>query len=348
MNLLFPECAGASLHKYKKCPRCGATRKENCLDDAAYKALLIRRNGTVPGGQQSCPTPGACSATAIINYLAAEIARLRAELAAAEAAAWQPIATAPRDGTWILGWSQRDFLPFRISWGRNHRGDLAWCSVGGSFVDGYITHWRPLPIPPAAENGAALRSRGLGDVLGDLAALGYDAEWHCIPASAVGAPHRRDRVWIVGHSNRTGCQGVTMEHGSQRQETFETEWSGGTLADAPSGRRGKRFSEPCEERQATRGLEPVVGMRGADGAIPSGARLALGPGTLGEWAHAATTGSGWWAADPDVGRVVDGISNKMDRRKRLIGLGNAVVPQIPELIGRAIMARLPDIRSEDE
>ena len=38
----------------------------------------------------------------------------------------------------------------------------------------------------------------------------------------------------------------------------------------------------------------------------------------------------------------------MDRRKRLIGLGNAVVPQIPELIGRAIMARLPDIRSEDE
>ena len=101
MNLLFPECAGASLHKYEKCPRCGATRQENCLDDAAYKALLIRRNGTVPIGPQSCPTPGACSATAIIDYQAAEIARLRAELAAAEAAAWQPIATAPR-GTTIL------------------------------------------------------------------------------------------------------------------------------------------------------------------------------------------------------------------------------------------------------
>ena len=47
------------------------------------------------------------------------------------------------------------------------------------------------------ENVAALLSRGMGTVLGDLAEIGYDAEWHCIPASAVGAPHRRDRVWIV-------------------------------------------------------------------------------------------------------------------------------------------------------
>ena len=49
------------------------------------------------------------------------------------------------------------------------------------------------------ENVAALLGRGLERVLGDLAALGYDAEWHCIPASAVGAPHRRDRVWIVAY-----------------------------------------------------------------------------------------------------------------------------------------------------
>jgi site-specific DNA-cytosine methylase len=49
------------------------------------------------------------------------------------------------------------------------------------------------------ENVAALLSRGLGRVLGDLASLGYDAVWHCIPATAVGAPHRRDRVWIIAH-----------------------------------------------------------------------------------------------------------------------------------------------------
>ena len=54
------------------------------------------------------------------------------------------------------------------------------------------------------ENVAALLGRGLATVLGDLAALGYDAEWHCIPASAVGAPHRRDRVWIVAYANGGG------------------------------------------------------------------------------------------------------------------------------------------------
>ena len=50
------------------------------------------------------------------------------------------------------------------------------------------------------ENVSALLGRGLDRVLGDLAQIGYDAEWHCIPAAAVGAPHRRDRVWIVAYA----------------------------------------------------------------------------------------------------------------------------------------------------
>lgn len=51
-----------------------------------------------------------------------------------------------------------------------------------------------------------------GRVLGDLAALGYDAEWHCIPASYVGAWHRRDRVWVVAYPNSiVGQQGRTEE-----------------------------------------------------------------------------------------------------------------------------------------
>jgi DNA (cytosine-5)-methyltransferase 1 len=47
------------------------------------------------------------------------------------------------------------------------------------------------------ENVAALLTRGLDAVLGTLASLGYDALWACIPACAVGAPHRRDRIWIL-------------------------------------------------------------------------------------------------------------------------------------------------------
>jgi DNA (cytosine-5)-methyltransferase 1 len=52
------------------------------------------------------------------------------------------------------------------------------------------------------ENVAALLDRGLGTVLGALAQVGYDTQWHCIPASAVGAPHRRDRIWIVADPQR--------------------------------------------------------------------------------------------------------------------------------------------------
>jgi len=56
------------------------------------------------------------------------------------------------------------------------------------------------------ENVAALLSRGLGRVLGDLAEIRYDAEWHCIPASHIGAPHRRDRVWIVAYPAIQGLE----------------------------------------------------------------------------------------------------------------------------------------------
>ncbi len=54
------------------------------------------------------------------------------------------------------------------------------------------------------ENVAALRRRGLDVVLGDLSTLGYDAEWDCIRASDVGAPHRRDRLWIVAYPDGSG------------------------------------------------------------------------------------------------------------------------------------------------
>jgi site-specific DNA-cytosine methylase len=59
------------------------------------------------------------------------------------------------------------------------------------------------------ENVAALLGRGMERVLGDLAAIGYDAEWQSIRASDVGAPHRRERIWIVAHGSG--------EHGGTRR-----------------------------------------------------------------------------------------------------------------------------------
>lgn len=57
------------------------------------------------------------------------------------------------------------------------------------------------------ENVANLRSTGLVNVLQDLWEIGYNAEWHCIPASAFGAPHRRDRIWIIAYADSKRLQG---------------------------------------------------------------------------------------------------------------------------------------------
>ena len=132
------------------------------------------------------------------------------------------------------------------------------------------------------ENVTALLDRGLGDVLSDLAALRYDAEWHCIPASAAGAPHIRDRVWILAYAGRNRQQGVGAAGPCERSR--QSIFTGREIARAFNAGRGHR---------------------------------------------------GWWNNEPDVGRVAHGVP---DRAHRLKALGNAVVPQIPELIGRAILA----------
>jgi DNA (cytosine-5)-methyltransferase 1 len=69
------------------------------------------------------------------------------------------------------------------------------------------------------ENVPALRARGLDTVLRQLASLGRDAEWHCVPASAAGARHRRDRIWIVSHA-----KGVTERPGLRTDEPTALGW----------------------------------------------------------------------------------------------------------------------------
>lgn len=74
--------------------------------------------------------------------------------------------------------------------------------------------------PPYAfvENSPMLTSRGLGVVLGDLAELGYDAQWGVVGASHTGAPHRRLRIWILAHSSNYGSQSDTT---AELVETME-------------------------------------------------------------------------------------------------------------------------------
>jgi DNA (cytosine-5)-methyltransferase 1 len=84
------------------------------------------------------------------------------------------------------------------------------------------------------ENVPGLRGRGLDIVLGDLTALGYDAEWHTVPASALGAPHRRDRLWVVAYPYPSGLEvGVQPLLLGQRPTPVRDGWG---VAESPMGR----------------------------------------------------------------------------------------------------------------
>lgn len=113
------------------------------------------------------------------------------------------------------------------------------------------------------ENVPGLLVRGLGDVLADLADVGYDAEWEGIPAAAVGAPHLRARIWVLAYPRRVG------------EQANDTVCAGRALV----------------------GVHPR------------------------------------WDAEPKVARVADGLPGRVD----IGALGNAAVPQIPELFGRRIL-----------
>jgi DNA (cytosine-5)-methyltransferase 1 len=177
------------------------------------------------------------------------------------------------------------------------------------------------------ENVAALLGRGLERVLGDLAALGFDAEWHCIPASAVGAPHRRDRVWIVAYAARDvrsecAASGTEWERVGQCGEPLAD------VADAAGTRWHERSGDTNRVSSAPGSIEQSQLNRASAGLADADRRPLFGPAIAWPERHP-------WIVEPDVGRVAHGVPARVDR---LRALGNAIVPQIAEIIGRAIMS----------
>lgn len=164
-----------------------------------------------------------------------------------------------------------------------------------------------------AENVSALRSRGLDQVLRSLAEVGYDSEWHCIPASAVGAPHQRDRIWIVAHPNGSN----------------EWAWHG------PKQPEGNTAGE-CIANSSGVGIEGMVANSGSEGLQGYEWRGPSGAQRVSERHLAECRG---WPTEPAVGRMANGVSGRVDRLKQL---GNAVVPQIPEMLGKIILKSYVD------
>ena len=119
------------------------------------------------------------------------------------------------------------------------------------------------------ENVPGIVKVALDQVCVDLGRINYTVQTLAIPACAIGAPHKRERVWILAYSDREGPQGLRTE---------------------------RKLRETCQEVKIS--------------------------------------GDDWWASEPSVGRVAYGVPRRMDR---LRGLGNAVVPQLVEQIGRMMM-----------
>jgi len=160
------------------------------------------------------------------------------------------------------------------------------------------------------ENSPALVARGLGTVLGDLAQMGFDARWGVLGAVHAGAPHKRERIWIVGHlaHNQSVGRGEGRWRGFDSGGAGEFKQSFPTVANA----NGLRQSQPQGVQSDERGWT-------GDGGEQRGVQ--------------------WWSAEPDVGRVAYGVANRLDR---LTGLGNGQVPAVVALAWETLTTQ-PDL-----
>jgi len=174
------------------------------------------------------------------------------------------------------------------------------------------------------ENVANLRSKGLINVLQDLWEIGYDAEWHCIPASAFGAPHRRDRIWIIAHPACIGKVGLSVG----KEETEST----------PGDSCKNATDSDCQRLQRCGGFEKIS-------SICSQEQVGM---------YYCGRGVKQWGEEPlEVPRLKDERLNPDwvewlmgypiswtdggSRRERLMALGNSVVPLIPEFLGKVVV-----------
>ena len=192
------------------------------------------------------------------------------------------------------------------------------------------------------ENSPMLTSRGLGRVLGDLATMGFDARWGVLGAADVGANHQRDRIWIVAkwRGQLPHAQHNRIRWWEQQQESIKKEvnvsnsreirrqWECSFQTDGCSGSfNGQNNAKNAEESTQMGGVQNMAntslsGLTPCNYA-PSRPKQPLLEKQLGRSCNEYGTAKHWWEAEPNVGRVVDGMAARVDRLK---AIGNGQVP----------------------
>jgi DNA (cytosine-5)-methyltransferase 1 len=179
------------------------------------------------------------------------------------------------------------------------------------------------------ENVVGHITMGLDQVLTDLEGEGYATRPFVIPACAVDAQHRRDRVWVIAHSDRDSESKLSTNEGQRRRKLVEDSISG-SRRHSEGITRGKDYK--AKRRQNP---NPIAGSD-QDVAYADSSQCQRNGSPLGiQSKYSESGGSSWWQPEPSVGRVADGVPN---RSHRLRQLGNAVVPQVVEAIGQMIMS----------
>lgn len=200
-----------------------------------------------------------------------------------------------------------------------------------------------------------------GQILGDMAEAGFDAEWCVLGADDVGAPHRRKRLWIVAHSesvhrspvfrdesdgdsaggglvayaeefNGDGCaihESCDREGGHPFLESRERD-ADATVADAQTNGWYARW--PSDAEEVTQRRQSDRSGSGSNMAAAEASRLS-GGGRPGSAEHAGSARRDWWSTEPDVGRVADGVASRVDR---LRAIGNGQVPSVAALAWRLL------------
>jgi len=194
------------------------------------------------------------------------------------------------------------------------------------------------------ENVSAIRTRGGERVVKELAGLGYDCRWDMLSAYDVGAPHKRERWFLLGYANSGRQVGKLRNLLSQNAVKGGSEVEGqgapniagnasfesSVLAFTSDTNRIQLWDAQQRKTERWDGLQDCGGsLSGNDGSSQPMADTDKERWERGTWPQpikdrgGQSTDGGWWSAEPDVGRVADGIPHRMDRIKCL---GNAVVP----------------------
>ena len=180
------------------------------------------------------------------------------------------------------------------------------------------------------ENSPMLTSRGLGRVLGDLAAMGYDARWGVLGANDAGAPHKRDRIWILADAtnDRSGWGEQQPQSGEGSRDVADATGArlqGGTRGGLHGSRRPSIVASGCDQALADAYVPHGEGVRRTERGKPKRAN--------------ADASSAWWGHDPAehvesrMGRMANGVAARVDRLK---AIGNGQVPSVAALAWRIL------------